>query len=119
MPQKYGFDHDFSRKHGMSQPYGPGSVTMQASRGLWKASFQGQSVTYSESRIGDMAEELAHWALQRLQAGDFDPVADDLQFKQSWRIEDAAKQLGMSVSQLRQHQAIIVCDTSNSGWRSW
>lgn len=86
----------------MSKPFGPGSVTVQAGRGLWKASYQGQVVTYSEARFAGMAEALANRALQRMRAGNFDPVADDLYFKQSWRIEDAAKQLGLSLGQLRQ-----------------
>ncbi|EKP0314281.1 TPA: hypothetical protein ACSP2B_003855 [Aeromonas veronii] len=49
-----------------------------------------------------MAETLAHRALLKLQAGNFDPVSDDLQFKLSWRMLDAARQLGLSLGQLRQ-----------------
>ncbi len=77
----------------MSKPFGSGSVTVQTSRGLWQASYLGQKVTYSEARFGAMAETLAHRALLKLQAGNFDPVSDDLQFKQSWRMLDAARQL--------------------------
>ncbi|AXB03948.1 hypothetical protein JD499_11630 [Aeromonas enteropelogenes] len=86
----------------MSKPFGSGSVTVQPSRGLWQASYLGQKVTYSEARFGPMAETLAHRALLKLQAGNFDPVSDDLQFKQSWRMVDAARQLGLSLGQLRQ-----------------
>lgn len=86
----------------MSKPFGPGSVTYQESSGLWKASHQGRNVTYSVARFGDMAEPLANRALQRMQAGDFDPLSDDLYFKQSWRADDAAKHLGISLGQLRQ-----------------
>lgn len=35
-------------------------------------------------------------------SGAFDPVADDLLFKHSWRLDDAARQLGLSLAQLRQ-----------------
>lgn len=86
----------------MSKPFGSGSVTVQTSRGLWQASYLGQKVTYSEARFGAMAETLAHRALLKLQAGNFDPVSDDLQFKLSWRMLDAARQLGLSLGQLRQ-----------------
>lgn len=86
----------------MSKPFGSGSVTVQPSRGLWQASYLGQKDTYSEARFGPMAETLAHRALLKLQAGNFDPVSDDLQFKLSWRMLDAARQLGLSLGQLRQ-----------------
>lgn len=49
-----------------------------------------------------MAKELANRALERMQTGTFDPVADDLLFKQSWKMDDAARQLGLSLTQLRQ-----------------
>lgn len=86
----------------MGKPFGPGSVTTQPERGLWKASYQRRFVTYSEARFGDMAEALAHRALQQMQAGTFDPIADDLYFKLSWEAKDAARQLGLTASQLRQ-----------------
>ncbi len=41
-------------------------------------------------------------SLERMQAGTFDPVADDLLFKQSWKMDDVARQLGLSLGQLRQ-----------------
>lgn len=71
-------------------------------RGLWVVRYKNHRVTYSESRFGELAEQLAIRALGRLRNGDFDPVYDDLIFKFSWTIQDAAVQLCMSVSQLRQ-----------------
>lgn len=80
----------------------PDGISFQASRGSWQACYQGQRVNYSTARFGDMAEALASRALERLLAGQFDPVADDLLFKQSWKMEDASRQLGLSLGQLRQ-----------------
>ncbi|WP_324015800.1 MULTISPECIES: hypothetical protein [Aeromonas] len=80
----------------------PKGLTFQASKGLWMAQSKGHRVTYSTARYGDMAKELASRALERMQTGTFDPVADDLLFKQSWKMDDAARQLGLSLTQLRQ-----------------
>ncbi|WP_219306396.1 hypothetical protein [Aeromonas hydrophila] len=55
-----------------------------------------------------MAKELASKALERMQAGTFDPVVDDLLFKQSWKMNDAARQLGLSLTQLRQWMMTVV-----------
>lgn len=79
----------------------PKGLSFQASKGQWKAQHKGQMSTYSTARYGDGAKDLAHRALDRMQAGTFDPVADDLLFKQSWKMDDAARQLGISLGQLR------------------
>lgn len=78
-----------------------GRVTFQKSSLKWNAIYLRQKVTYSEARFGNLAEALAYRALSRMQAGTFDYVSDDLLLKLSWRLEDAAKQLGLSISQLR------------------
>lgn len=80
----------------------PTGLSFQASKGQWKAQHKGQMVTYSTARYGDTAKELAYRALERIKAGTFDPVNDDLIFKQSWRMEDASRLLGMTLGQLRQ-----------------
>ncbi|TNJ24411.1 hypothetical protein CF112_00930 [Aeromonas hydrophila] len=80
----------------------PKGLTFQASKGLWMAQHKGHRVTYSTTRYGGMAKELASRALERMRAGTFDPIADDLLFKQSWKMDDAARQLGLSLTQLRQ-----------------
>ncbi|WP_339331890.1 hypothetical protein [Aeromonas caviae] len=80
----------------------PKGLSFQASTGQWKAQHKGQKITFNTARYGDMAKELANRALERTQTGTFDPVADDLLFKQSWKIDDAARQLGFSLTQLRQ-----------------
>lgn len=85
----------------MAKLFGQGTVTAQLSGGLWQARFQDKRVTYSEARFGEHAEALAYRALRRLQTGNFDPVTDELCFKHSWRMQDAAKQLDMSIGQLR------------------
>lgn len=79
----------------------PKGLSFQASKGQWKAQHKGQMYTYSRARYGDGAKDLAHRALERMQAGTFDPVADDLLFKQSWKMDDVARQLGLSLRQLR------------------
>lgn len=76
-------------------------LSFQASNGQWKAQHKGQMTTFSTVRYGDMAKELAERALEQMKAGKYDPVADDLLFKHSWRMADAARQLGMTLSQLR------------------
>ncbi|MFM5363261.1 hypothetical protein ACET98_19475 [Aeromonas veronii] len=80
----------------------PSGLSFQASKCQWKAQHKGQMITYSTARYGDAAEELARRALAKMLAGTFDPVADDLLFKHSWRMGDAAKQMGMTLGQLRQ-----------------
>lgn len=85
----------------MSEPL-PTGISFQASKGQWTAQHKGQKITYSTARYGDTAKELAHRALERMTAGTFDPVTDNLLFKHSWRMEDACKQLGMTIGQLRQ-----------------
>lgn len=80
----------------------PKGLSFKASTGQWQAQDKGMRVTYNNSRYGDMAEELAYRALQRMKAGIFDQLADDLLLKYSWRMDDAAKQLGLSLGQLRQ-----------------
>ncbi len=80
----------------------PKGLSFKASTCQWQAQNKGLRVTYNTARYGDMAKDLAHRALERMQAGIFDPVADDLLLKYSWRMDDAAKQLGLSLGQLRQ-----------------
>lgn len=80
----------------------PDGLSFRASTGQWQAQHKGQRITYNIARYGDTAKELAARALERMVAGTFDPVADDLLFKHSWRLDDAAKQLGLSLTQLRQ-----------------
>lgn len=77
-------------------------LSFQASKGQWKAQHKGQMITYNIARYGEVAKELAYRALERMRAGTFDPVSDDILFKHSWRMADAAKQLGMTLGQLRQ-----------------
>jgi hypothetical protein len=79
----------------------PKGLSFQASKGQWKAQHKGQIYTYSMARYGDGAKDLANRALERMQAGTFDPVADDLLFKQSWKMDDVARQLGLSLGLLR------------------
>lgn len=85
-------------------------LSFQASKCQWKAQHKGQITTYSTARYGDTAKELANRALERMKAGTFDPVTDDLLFKNSWRMEDAAKQLGITLGQLRQWMITGVLD---------
>lgn len=80
----------------------PKGLSFRASTGQWQAQDKGRRATYNNSRYGDMAKELAYRALKRMEAGIFDQLADDLLLKYSWRMEDAAKQLGLSLGQLRQ-----------------
>ena len=80
----------------------PNGLSFNASTGQWRAQYKGQRITYSTARYGDMAKDLAHSALKRMLAWNFDPVADDLLLKYSWRMDDAATQLGLSLGQLRQ-----------------
>ncbi len=94
-------DNKFNGKQTMSESL-PKGLSFQASTGQWKAQHKGQKITFNTARYGDMAKELANRALERMQTGTFDPVADDLLFKQSWKIDDAARQLGLSLTQLRQ-----------------
>lgn len=73
-----------------------------ASNGLFTACYQGTRVTYSTARYGDSATYMAHRALAKLRSGTYDPIRDDLLFKQTWPIKEAAKLLGMTDGQLRQ-----------------
>lgn len=86
----------------MGRAVGEGSVTVQKERGLWKASFNGKSATYTETRFGPLAEPLAYRALQMMREGKFNQERDDLLIRYSWKINDAAKQCGMSLGQMRQ-----------------
>ena len=86
----------------MVRAVGEGSVTVQELRGLWKASFNGKQVTYTEARFGPLAEPLAYRALRMMKEGKFDQERDDLLIRYSWKINDAAKQCGMSLGQMRQ-----------------
>lgn len=79
---------------------GDGFVT--ASNGLFTACYQGARITYSTARYGDAARDMANRALTKLRAGTFDQIRDDLLFKQTWPIKEAAKLLGMTDGQLRQ-----------------
>lgn len=94
-------DNEFNGKQTMSEAL-PKGLSFQASTGQWKAQHKGQKITFNTARYGDMAKELANRALERMQTGTFDPATDDLLFKQSWKIDDAARQLGLSLTQLRQ-----------------
>lgn len=78
------------------------SDTAKQSCGMWQANYRGKKVTYSESRFGYVAEFLAYNALNKMKSGEFDPVSDDLLLKHSWRMDDAAKELGLSLGQLIQ-----------------
>lgn len=97
-----------SKKHSLAAENGaevselPNGLSFNASTGQWRAQYKGQRITYSTVRYGDMAKDLALSALKRMLAGNFDPVADDQLLKYSWRMDDAATQLGLSLGQLRQ-----------------
>ncbi len=80
----------------------PKGLSFKAATCQWQAQYNGLRVTYNTARYGDMAEDLARRALERMLAGNFYQVADDLLLKYSWRMDDAAKQLGLSLGQLRQ-----------------
>lgn len=79
---------------------GDGFVT--SSNSQFTAKYQGVTVTYTTARYGDAASDMANRALAKLRAGTFDQIRDDLLFKQTWPIREAAKLLGMSDGQLRQ-----------------
>lgn len=80
----------------------PDGLSFRASTGQWQAQYKGPRITYNIARYGDAAKDLANRALELMVSGAFDPVADDLLFKHSWRLDDAARQLGLSLPQLRQ-----------------
>lgn len=94
-------DSEFNGKQTVSESL-PKGLSFQVSTGQWQAQYKGQRITYSIARYGYMAKELASRARERMVAGTFDPVADDLLFKHSWRLDDAARQLDLSLAQLRQ-----------------
>lgn len=72
------------------------------SNGVWHAQHCGQKVCYSEARFGSVAQDLANKSFERMNSGEFDRAQEDLIFKTSWRLQDAAKFLLISDSQLRQ-----------------
>lgn len=67
----------------------------------WFATYKGQRVTFSENRFGAGAKRLAERALLAMQAGTYDEVKDNLLFKQSYKIDLAAKMLNLHVGELR------------------
>lgn len=68
----------------------------------WVASYQGVRVMYSESRFGYAAQLLATRALAKMKDGEEVSQLEDVLLRASWRMQDAAPQLQMTVGQLRQ-----------------
>ncbi|WP_324040349.1 hypothetical protein [Aeromonas dhakensis] len=75
---------------------------VSVSNGVWYAQHAGQRVCYSEARFGSVAQDLATKAFERMTLGKFNDAQEDLIFKNSWRLQDAARFLLISDNQLRQ-----------------
>ena len=78
-----------------------GTVRFDAARKTWVAKHRGQTGSYSEARFGAAAKRFAEQALLAMRAGTYDPDREALLLRHTYSIEDAAKSLGLHVSELR------------------
>lgn len=87
-----------------------GSVYFYESKGVWIAHHAGIRISYSESRFGNRARDLAQRALAKMQAGQSISKLEHETLRKTWLLNDAAKMLGMSTGQLTNWMLTGVCE---------